>query len=218
MTQPPTGQHPRKRQHRTCCDTDTAAPPHPAAPDGAAPDPGPQTPHPVRPPIPAVAKPENSAPEQDIIIERLSLENAADCDAVINLWYDGDLINPDTANARAHDDLQNCYASGRGSVLIARQSPKRPVIATIMVGHDSTTGWVHYLVVASRARGQGHGATLLETAENILSAVGLKKCKVHAASPRAAKFYRRQGYRPSMAPAQASPLGDDGFFEKRLTS
>ncbi|WP_158091214.1 GNAT family N-acetyltransferase [Thalassospira mesophila] len=162
-------------------------------------------------------------PPPEIIIERLSLEKTADCDAVIDLWYDGDLIDRDAQATKAHNDLQNCYASGRGSVLIARQSASRPVMATIMVGHDGTTGWVHYLAVAPSLRGQGHGATMLEMAENILSAVGLATCKVHAASPRAAKFYRRRGYRQAPAPDSGRSAGpahtdDARFYEKRLTS
>jgi GNAT superfamily N-acetyltransferase len=177
-------------------------------------------PPPENPRSDSTARANSTPPASDLLIDRLSLENTAACDAVIDLWYDGDLINQDT---NTHDDLQNCYASGRGSVLIARQSPQQPIIATIMVGHDGITGWVHYLVVASPKRGQGHGAMMLEMAENILLAAGLKTCKVHAASPRAAKFYRRQGYRQAPAPDSGGSVrpahtDDARFYEKRLTS
>ncbi|WP_168173663.1 GNAT family N-acetyltransferase [Thalassospira sp. TSL5-1] len=153
--------------------------------------------------------------EPDLIIERLLLTNRDDCDAVINLWYDAGLIEQ---NSNAQDDLRNCYESGRGSVLIARKAHKQAVIATVMVGHDGKSGWVHYLAVAPSLRGRGHGATMLDMAENILSHVGLEKCSVHAASERAAKFYRRQGYRLTTAPSRSSSTQDDRFYEKRLSS
>ncbi|PKR48950.1 GNAT family N-acetyltransferase [Thalassospira marina] len=153
--------------------------------------------------------------EPDLVIERLSLKNGADCDAVIKLWYDGELIEE---SSTAKEDLQNCYESGRGSVLIARRAAKRPIIATVMVGHDGKSGWVHYLAVAKSLRGQGHGAVMLEMAENILSHVGLPKCRVHAATARAAKFYRRQGYRLTTAPVRSSHGDDDRYYEKRLSS
>ena len=161
----------------------------------------------------------NGAPlvtvEPDLLIERLLITNRDDCDAVINLWYDAGLIDK---NSTAQDDLRNCYDSGRGSVLIARKAPNHPVIATVMVGHDGKSGWVHYLAVAPSLRGRGHGATMLDMAENILSHVGLEKCSVHAASERAAKFYRRQGYRLTSAPSRSSSAQDDRFYEKRLSS
>ncbi|WP_258549152.1 GNAT family N-acetyltransferase [Thalassospira profundimaris] len=153
--------------------------------------------------------------EPDLVIERLLLTNTDDCDAVINLWYDARLIDQ---NRNAQDDLRNCYESGRGSVLIARKAPAHPVIATVMVGHDGTSGWVHYLAVAPSLRGRGHGATMLDMAENILRHYGLKKCSIHAASERAAKFYRRQGYRLTPAPSRSSSPQDDRFYEKRLSS
>jgi ribosomal protein S18 acetylase RimI-like enzyme len=69
-------------------------------------------------------------------------------------------------------------------------------MATAMVGFDGHRGWIYYLAVAPAHRQQGHGRTLMQEAERLLTERGCPKLSlmVRASNSGVVAFYRNLGY------------------------
>ena len=70
------------------------------------------------------------------------------------------------------------------------------VIASVMAGYEGHRGWVNYLAVAPRHRGQGHARTLMRYVEVKLRERGCPKVSllVRNTNQEALAFYERLGY------------------------
>ncbi|WP_417815040.1 GNAT family N-acetyltransferase [Thalassospira alkalitolerans] len=137
-----------------------------------------------------------------VFLERLQNPTSDDITAINALWHDCNLI---TANDDAGRDIANCLNSGRGSVILTRTENDAVIIGTVMVGHDQSCGWVHYLAVTPAARGTGLGAALLTLAEDILTASGQNTCNVTVEDPTIRDFYRRFGYKTEKPVSPSKP-------------
>jgi len=70
------------------------------------------------------------------------------------------------------------------------------VMASVMAGYEGHRGWVNYLAVASRFRGQGHARALMQHVEALLLQRGCPKVSllVRNSNREALDFYRHLGY------------------------
>ncbi|MEO8543122.1 MAG: GNAT family acetyltransferase [Betaproteobacteria bacterium] len=70
------------------------------------------------------------------------------------------------------------------------------LMASAMVGYDGHRGWVNYLAVHPVHRRQGHGARLMERAEQGLLALGCPKInlQIRSSNAQVLAFYRALGY------------------------
>jgi len=69
-------------------------------------------------------------------------------------------------------------------------------MATAMIGFDGHRGWIYYLAVSPAHRQQGHGRTLMQEAERLLTERGCPKLNLLVRSSNAGvlAFYRALGY------------------------
>jgi ribosomal protein S18 acetylase RimI-like enzyme len=70
------------------------------------------------------------------------------------------------------------------------------LVGTVMVGFDGHRGWIYYLAVTPRRRGQGFGKVLMNAAESWLGAKGARKVQlmVRSDNEEALGFYQRIKY------------------------
>jgi ribosomal protein S18 acetylase RimI-like enzyme len=70
------------------------------------------------------------------------------------------------------------------------------VMASVMAGYEGHRGWVNYLAVANRFRGQGHARALMQHVEALLLQRGCPKVSllVRDSNREALEFYRHLGY------------------------
>jgi ribosomal protein S18 acetylase RimI-like enzyme len=70
------------------------------------------------------------------------------------------------------------------------------VVASVMAGYEGHRGWVNYLAVAPRLRGQGFGRALMQHVEQALLERGCPKLnlQVRRSNREAIDFYRKLGY------------------------
>lgn len=70
------------------------------------------------------------------------------------------------------------------------------VMASVMAGYEGHRGWVNYLAVAPRFRGQGHARALMQHVEGLLLQRGCPKVSllVRNSNRAALEFYRHLGY------------------------
>lgn len=69
-------------------------------------------------------------------------------------------------------------------------------MATVMVGNDGHRGWMYYLAVEPRARGQGFGAQMVKHAEAWLKYRGVVKINlmIRPENHQVKAFYQQLGY------------------------
>jgi ribosomal protein S18 acetylase RimI-like enzyme len=70
------------------------------------------------------------------------------------------------------------------------------VVASVMAGYEGHRGWVNYLAVAPRLRGNGLGRALMQHVEEALQQRGCPKInlQVRESNREAIEFYRHLGY------------------------
>ncbi len=114
--------------------------------------------------------------------------------AAVELWHDTGLTRP------WNDAVADCRRALRGpdSTVLAVCDPAG-VLATAMVGHDGHRGWVYYLAVASRCRGQGLGQRMMTACEEWVRERGIPKIQLMVRGDNATvrAFYEHLGYAPS---------------------
>ena len=94
----------------------------------------------------------------------------ADIDAVVALWSACGLVRP-WNDPRA--DMALARGGANATVLVGRDGAD--IVAAAMVGHDGHRGWVYYLAVDPQAQRRGHGAVIMQAAEQWLAAHGIAK-------------------------------------------
>jgi len=102
---------------------------------------------------------------------------AADEEAVVDLWVRCGLVRPDLFLVGTLDGQ---------------------LVATVMAGYEGHRGWINYLAVDPARRRQGLGRTILGEAERRLRATGCPKInlQVRTTNSEVLAFYRQVGYVP----------------------
>lgn len=116
----------------------------------------------------------------------------ADIPAILDLWRAAGLIVPVEEPDR---DIRSARASGLGDVFVADFAG--PLLATIMVGHETHRGWLYYLAVDPACQRRGLGRAMVRYAEKWLHARGVPKVMLMIREDNLAVrgFYDRLGYR-----------------------
>jgi ribosomal protein S18 acetylase RimI-like enzyme len=140
-----------------------------------------------------IPDPDQEAARDDagIILEQLKSPNDDDIAAITSLWIATGLI-PAIRDTR--QDIENCINADHGCLIIARHPQNHQIIATMMTGHDSFHGWIHYLAINPDAQNLGIGRELAILAEDILRASGLSEVRITIENPAAGDFYAKLGY------------------------
>jgi ribosomal protein S18 acetylase RimI-like enzyme len=115
----------------------------------------------------------------------------ADEQAVIALWEECKLTRPWND---PHKDISRKLAVQPELFLVGVIN--ETVIASVMAGYEGHRGWVNYLAVAPRCRGQGHARALMQHVEARLLERGCPKVSllVRSSNREALEFYRHLGY------------------------
>lgn len=123
-----------------------------------------------------------------IAIGRLDPAEAA---AAVALWQAAGLTRPWND---PHADIAAALACATATILAAHD--EGGLAATVMAGFDGHRGWLYYLAVADRRRGQGLGRAMVAAAETWLAAQGAPKVQlmIRADNAAARGFYDRLGY------------------------
>jgi ribosomal protein S18 acetylase RimI-like enzyme len=117
----------------------------------------------------------------------------ADASAVIGLWHAAGLTRPWNDPAT---DFRLALEHAVSTILLAERAGEPA--ATIMVGHDGHRGWIYYLGVAPAFQRQGLGRSLMQAAEQWLTARHCPKAMlmVRADNLATKAFYAALGYEP----------------------
>lgn len=117
----------------------------------------------------------------------------ADRDAVVALWEACGLTRPWNDPVA---DFDRAVSSPTSTVLVRLVADR--IVASAMVGYDGHRGWVYYVSVDPAQRDAGHGATLMQVAEQWLRERGAPKLQlmVRAENAAAHGFYEALGYEP----------------------
>jgi len=117
--------------------------------------------------------------------------DAADTDAVVQLWTDCGLVRPWND---PHRDIQRKVNEQPELFLVGESDGQ--VIATGMIGYDGHRGWVNYLAVTPDRQGAGLGRLLMARAEELLTERGCPKLnlQIRAGNTAVIEFYRSLGY------------------------
>lgn len=118
--------------------------------------------------------------------------DAADTDAVVQLWHDCGLTRPwndphrDIARKRSVAPELFCVGVDAGGQLMA----------SIMIGYDGHRGWINYLAVHPAHQRQGHARRLVQHAEWLLTVRGCPKLnlQVRAGNEAVIALYESLGY------------------------
>jgi len=115
----------------------------------------------------------------------------ADEPAVIALWEECQLTRPWND---PHKDIARKLAVQPELFLVGVID--EAVMASVMAGYEGHRGWVNYLAVATRFRGQGHARALMQHVEALLLQCGCPKVSllVRSSNREALEFYRHLGY------------------------
>jgi len=115
----------------------------------------------------------------------------ADEPAVIALWKECNLTRPWND---PHKDIARKLAVQPELFLVG--TVDNEVMASVMAGYEGHRGWVNYLAVATRFRGQGHARALMQHVEALLLKRGCPKVSllVRNSNREALDFYRHLGY------------------------
>jgi len=118
-----------------------------------------------------------------------------DVNAVIGLWRASGLVVPWNDPAA---DIAFCRAAPESELFVglAARAAARPLVATVMTGHDGHRGWLYYLAVDSDWRRRGLGRRMVARAEAWLAELGVAKVQLMIRGDNAAVrgFYDRLGY------------------------
>lgn len=111
--------------------------------------------------------------------------------AVVALWLQCDLTRPWND---PHKDIARKLRVQPELFLVGVL--KGEVVASVMAGYEGHRGWVNYLAVAPRCRGQGFARVLMAEVEKLLFARGCPKISllVRNSNAEAFGFYRHLGY------------------------
>jgi len=115
----------------------------------------------------------------------------ADESAVVALWKECKLTRPWND---PHKDIARKLVVQSELFLVG--TVDNEVMASVMAGYEGHRGWVNYLAVASRFRGQGHARALMQHVEALLLERGCPKVSllVRNSNRAALDFYRHLGY------------------------
>lgn len=85
------------------------------------------------------------------------------------------------------------------------------VVATLIAGYDGHRGWINYLGVDPYLRGGGHGAAMMQAAEDLLAARGCPKVnlQIRTSNLDAVRFYESIGYVADDVVSMSRRLIDD---------
>src|SRR5690349_22283494 len=116
---------------------------------------------------------------------------ATDQANVIALWRACGLVVEDNDPER---DFSFVMASPNYELFVACKADD--IIGSIVMGHDSTRGWLSHVSVAPAARRGGVGADLVRAAEAWLAARGVTRIHltVRATNAAVVRFYESVGY------------------------
>ena len=111
--------------------------------------------------------------------------------AVIALWQECGLTRPWND---PHRDIARKLTEQPELFLVGTY--EGALVSTAMVGFDGHRGWVYYLAVALKHRGQSFGRMLMQEAERLLIERGCPKLnlQVRSSNTDAVEFYRKLGY------------------------
>jgi len=111
--------------------------------------------------------------------------------AVIALWQECGLTRPWNDPRR---DIARKLTQQPELFLVGIH--ENAVVCTAMVGFDGHRGWVYYLAVAQKLRGQSFGRMLMQEAERLLIERGCPKInlQIRSSNTKATEFYRKLGY------------------------
>lgn len=115
----------------------------------------------------------------------------ADESAVVALWQACDLIR---SWNDPHKDIARKLTVQPELFLVG--TVDGALMASVMAGYEGHRGWVNYLAVATRFRGQGHARALMQHVEALLLQRGCPKVSllVRNSNREALEFYRHLGY------------------------
>ncbi|QEI05190.1 GNAT family acetyltransferase [Pigmentiphaga aceris] len=127
--------------------------------------------------------------------------------AVIALWHECGLVRPWNDPQR---DIARKLTQQPELFLVGTIDEQ--VVATAMVGYDGHRGWVYYLAVAQAHRKLAIGRTLMDAAEQRLTALGCPKINlmVRTSNEQVLAFYDRLGYKRDDAVSLGKRLIPDG--------
>lgn len=115
----------------------------------------------------------------------------SDTEDVVSLWLECGLVRPWND---PYKDIERKLSEQPELFLVVEADGV--VIATAMGGNDGHRGWVYYLAVSKRFRGQGIARRLMGDLEEKLIAVGCPKIQlmVRKDNSDVLHFYRQLGY------------------------
>jgi ribosomal protein S18 acetylase RimI-like enzyme len=123
-------------------------------------------------------------------------------DDAVALWHAVGLTRPWNDPVA---DLDRALGGPSSTVLAAVEAG---LVGTVMVGHDGHRGWLYYLAVDPRRRGEGIGRALVGAAEAWAAGFVPKvQLMVRADNTAAVAFYERLGYEPSQVTVLGRRLG-----------
>lgn len=120
-----------------------------------------------------------------------------DTEAVVALWRDAGLVVPWNDPYR---DIER-KLTVQPELFLVVDDAGAGIVGTAMVGYDGHRGWVNYLAVDQRLRGEGLGAALMAEAERLLAERGCPKLnlQVRSSNTGVIEWYRTLGYEPDNA-------------------
>ena len=115
----------------------------------------------------------------------------SDTESVVRLWEACGLVRTWNDPRR---DIQRKLATQPELFLVGEDSGT--VIASVMAGFDGHRGWIYYLAVDPARQRSGHGRTMVDAAELLLTDLGCPKLnlQIRAESEGVAGFYRALGF------------------------
>ncbi|MDN3659831.1 GNAT family N-acetyltransferase [Vibrio agarivorans] len=118
----------------------------------------------------------------------------SDYPQVIQLWQGTDAMLLREADSLANIDKYLSHNSGLSFVAETSQE----IIGAILVGTDGRRGYVQHLAVKESMRGEGIGASLIDSAVAALSAIGIEKTHLFVVNENigAQRLYEKLGWFP----------------------
>lgn len=122
-------------------------------------------------------------------IRRFSIE---DTEAVVALWKECDLVVPWND---PYKDIQRKLKVDADMFLVGEVPDG--IVATVMGGYEGHRGWINYLAVSPRHRGEGLGRRLIERLEVLFEDKGCPKInlQVRETNREIIAFYEAMDYR-----------------------
>lgn len=115
----------------------------------------------------------------------------ADKREVIALWRECGLVVPQNDPAK---DIDRKLQVDRELFLVGTLDEH--IVATVMPGYEGHRGWINYLAVLPSQQRHGHGRSMMQHAEGLLTARGCPKINLQVRTSNAATiaFYQSLGY------------------------